>query len=185
MIRRPPRSTRTDTLFPYTTLFRSLVEEGLPRGAGKGRLQSVVVRHEIHKPSRVLLAQGGLQREIPQVQEVQHAGEAAMRILDQVLVVDGDQRMPLEPPVAVDLPLPGLAETLFELACEALPGIASVQPGNDLPSATTLGCESSRKTSMLEPVRERESTMNFVKPVWPTALRSLKPSDRRDRKRGG
>src|SRR3546814_2148712 len=28
MIRRPPRSTRTDTLFPYTTLFRSL---GAPR----------------------------------------------------------------------------------------------------------------------------------------------------------
>src|SRR3546814_12536412 len=27
MIRRPPRSTRTDTLFPYTTLFRSLVGE--------------------------------------------------------------------------------------------------------------------------------------------------------------
>src|SRR3546814_16564697 len=25
MIRRPPRSTRTDTLFPYTTLFRSTV----------------------------------------------------------------------------------------------------------------------------------------------------------------
>src|SRR3546814_15382332 len=27
MIRRPPRSTRTDTLFPYTTLFRSLERE--------------------------------------------------------------------------------------------------------------------------------------------------------------
>src|SRR3546814_10064890 len=27
MIRRPPRSTRTDTLFPYTTLFRSLPAE--------------------------------------------------------------------------------------------------------------------------------------------------------------
>src|SRR3546814_14560594 len=26
MIRRPPRSTRTDTLFPYTTLFRSLTD---------------------------------------------------------------------------------------------------------------------------------------------------------------
>src|SRR3546814_11117528 len=26
MIRRPPRSTRTDTLFPYTTLFRSIGE---------------------------------------------------------------------------------------------------------------------------------------------------------------
>src|SRR3546814_15014880 len=35
MIRRPPRSTRTDTLFPYTTLFRSLrelqtIESGSP-----------------------------------------------------------------------------------------------------------------------------------------------------------
>src|SRR3546814_9637157 len=28
MSRRPPRSTRTDTLFPYTTLFRSLLEVG-------------------------------------------------------------------------------------------------------------------------------------------------------------
>src|SRR3546814_2316559 len=28
MIRRPPRSTRTDTLFPYTTLFRSVVAAG-------------------------------------------------------------------------------------------------------------------------------------------------------------
>src|SRR3546814_19956139 len=27
MIRRPPRPTRTDTLFPYTTLFRSVVAE--------------------------------------------------------------------------------------------------------------------------------------------------------------
>src|SRR3546814_13653582 len=26
MIRRPPRSTRTDTLFPYTTLFRSTID---------------------------------------------------------------------------------------------------------------------------------------------------------------
>src|SRR3546814_2287533 len=42
MIRLPPRSTRTDTLFPYTTLFRSivghhrqlLVEVGLRLGAG-------------------------------------------------------------------------------------------------------------------------------------------------------
>src|SRR3546814_11121621 len=31
MIRRPPRSTRTDTLFPYTTLFRSA-----GHGAGRG-----------------------------------------------------------------------------------------------------------------------------------------------------
>src|SRR3546814_2165510 len=30
MIRRPPRSTRTDTLFPYTTLFRSRCRHGAP-----------------------------------------------------------------------------------------------------------------------------------------------------------
>src|SRR3546814_13756962 len=29
MIRRPPRSTRTDTLFPYTTLFRSTLRQRL------------------------------------------------------------------------------------------------------------------------------------------------------------
>src|SRR3546814_14343949 len=32
MIRRPPRSTRTDTLFPYTTLFRSGRRRWLPDG---------------------------------------------------------------------------------------------------------------------------------------------------------
>src|SRR3546814_2182192 len=41
MIRRPPRSTRTDTLFPYTTLFRSPVAQPpvdqLPRRAGDAR----------------------------------------------------------------------------------------------------------------------------------------------------
>src|SRR3546814_1790360 len=37
MIRRPPRSTRTDTLFPYTTLFRS--DPRRPQGAGRYRAQ--------------------------------------------------------------------------------------------------------------------------------------------------
>src|SRR3546814_12297798 len=50
MRRRPPRSTRTDTLFPYTTLFRSLLEQLAEKVAvteaavpvlGEGR----VVRH--------------------------------------------------------------------------------------------------------------------------------------------
>src|SRR3546814_11587882 len=36
MIRRPPRSTRTDTLFPYTTLFRSLDGEVLLRAGQAG-----------------------------------------------------------------------------------------------------------------------------------------------------
>src|SRR3546814_16771662 len=41
MIRRPPRSTRTDTLFPYTTLFRSPAvgsREGQPTGGRRDRV---------------------------------------------------------------------------------------------------------------------------------------------------
>src|SRR3546814_7239308 len=44
MIRRPPRSTRTDTLFPYTTLFRS----------GGGDRRSRGVRHRTHFVSEIL-----------------------------------------------------------------------------------------------------------------------------------
>src|SRR3546814_5171861 len=43
MIRRPPRSTRTDTLFPYTTLFRS------GRGAGRLRTPGESHRHARHR----------------------------------------------------------------------------------------------------------------------------------------
>src|SRR3546814_2236186 len=42
MIRRPPRSTRTDTLFPYTTLFRSGLRfdrAHRPRGPPAGRVE--------------------------------------------------------------------------------------------------------------------------------------------------
>src|SRR3546814_16468151 len=39
MIRRPPRSTRTDTLFPYTTLFRSHDHGGGRRSQPRSRLR--------------------------------------------------------------------------------------------------------------------------------------------------
>src|SRR3546814_3441995 len=42
MIRRPPRSTRTDQLFPYTTLFRSLMKVSKTRGAGSAPAGSAV-----------------------------------------------------------------------------------------------------------------------------------------------
>src|SRR3546814_2096433 len=55
MIRRPPRSTRTDTLFPYTTLFRSrfrlrggLDAQGPGAGAGGGAGQWRDPRSEEH-----------------------------------------------------------------------------------------------------------------------------------------
>src|SRR3546814_18189351 len=44
MIRRPPRSTRTDTLFPYTTLFRSCGSE--KQGS---TLASPPAHHAVHR----------------------------------------------------------------------------------------------------------------------------------------
>src|SRR3546814_5212255 len=48
MIRRPPRSTRTDTLFPYTTLFRSLVDGAF--GTGRADPHPGAVRHDPQAP---------------------------------------------------------------------------------------------------------------------------------------
>src|SRR3546814_14980669 len=49
MIRRPPRSTRTDTLFPYTTLFRSeLLAHAIDVGRGPGG------RMDVPRDGRVL-----------------------------------------------------------------------------------------------------------------------------------
>src|SRR3546814_7029309 len=50
MIRRPPRSTRTDTLFPYTTLFRSvqararLGHNGTQQGVGHLQNQLLILK---------------------------------------------------------------------------------------------------------------------------------------------
>src|SRR3546814_4208878 len=61
MIRRPPRSTRTDTLFPYTTLFRSA---RTPRafwgmyGASKAAFENLVLAYgdEVENTSKVRVA---------------------------------------------------------------------------------------------------------------------------------
>src|SRR3546814_14519072 len=47
MIRLPPRSTRTDTLFPYTTLFRSVV--AVREGAGDRRLVEQILDIELER----------------------------------------------------------------------------------------------------------------------------------------
>src|SRR3546814_11178099 len=65
MIRRPPRSTRTDTLFPYTTLFRSFVGEGridmdvagragATAAAKRKQLVEAVVADHLHQREAVL-----------------------------------------------------------------------------------------------------------------------------------
>src|SRR3546814_5636860 len=53
MIRRPPRSTRTDTLFPYTTLFRSAAPappEGARRPVRGGLLVGWIARRSLRPP---------------------------------------------------------------------------------------------------------------------------------------
>src|SRR3546814_4028016 len=54
MLRRPPRSTRTTTRFPYTTLFRSRVHlrELRPRGAAAARLHGPDGRRHRRLPVR-------------------------------------------------------------------------------------------------------------------------------------
>src|SRR3546814_15471314 len=50
MIRRPPRSTRTDTLFPYTTLFRSQAPHRLA-----GDLAGEVPEREVEGPAAAVV----------------------------------------------------------------------------------------------------------------------------------
>src|SRR3546814_15168750 len=103
MIRRPPRSTRTDTLFPYTTLFRSAVEvvadlrrqhllgdafqvvqrlaEGIAGGqvAGDGGRAELVEAVQLLRRHRLA--------ELHQVRELVHRAVAAAAI--DVVEVDG------------------------------------------------------------------------------------------------
>src|SRR3546814_11959558 len=67
MIRRPPRSTRTDTLFPYTTLFRSggLATAGgiRPWRADFGELSGIRSAHSVLDPARLRRGRRELSRE--------------------------------------------------------------------------------------------------------------------------
>src|SRR3546814_4011346 len=60
MIRRPPRSTRTDTLFPYTTLFRSHAIEAriYAENPDKGFLPSIGTLAYLELPPHTAFANG-------------------------------------------------------------------------------------------------------------------------------
>src|SRR3546814_9917685 len=82
MIRRPPRSTRTDTLFPYTTLFRSdCVISGYSGKDGRGMNGPNIV---IRPPESRAGVRGGRQgrKPCPQKRSEEHTSElqSLMRI---------------------------------------------------------------------------------------------------------
>src|SRR3546814_8650928 len=84
MIRRPPRSTRTDTLFPYTTLFRSACGRSRGRGcreAGRSRQYLGDLRDDVGKLH--LAGEDARHAELPQrVRSEEHTSElqSLMRI---------------------------------------------------------------------------------------------------------
>src|SRR3546814_3443480 len=101
MIRRPPRSTRTDTLFPYTTLFRSDQADAMSAlGRDAGRLHPawsaaddhhVLGRGRRHQVGGVLVTQRRVHRAARRgVEEV---------LLDADVAVDAraDRRAPTAP----------------------------------------------------------------------------------------
>src|SRR3546814_9488279 len=93
MIRRPPRSTRTDTLFPYTTLFRSIGlrhrqghdEVGRARagrGQSRGRPVTYAEKAIRHVSRRLLVARRHQLHPIVYMRSEEHTSElqSLMRI---------------------------------------------------------------------------------------------------------
>src|SRR3546814_9645141 len=90
MIRRPPRSTRTDTLFPYTTLFRA-VERVVPRDALPfvgtrsavfGILEAIGAIDEVGKPRALGTERAPVHRVVGIARSEEHTSElqSLMRI---------------------------------------------------------------------------------------------------------
>src|SRR3546814_10148484 len=78
MIRRPPRSTRTDTLFPYTTLFRSIYETAAAVTAAGGEGVAVRVDHGDDAQVQALFEQ--VRREAGRSEEHTSELQSLMRI---------------------------------------------------------------------------------------------------------
>src|SRR3546814_2762578 len=81
-IRRPPRSTRTYTLFPYTTLFRSGVAEGERDATGRRHCQEA--RIDRARP-RLPDAKGALRRVCPGEPEHHHDPAELLQLAERAV----------------------------------------------------------------------------------------------------
>src|SRR3546814_2573227 len=75
MIRRPPRSTRTDTLFPYTTLFRSFLEKVAYRHSLKEMVLDVASQVCITKDNTQLKVDGVLYYQVTDPRQASRSEE--------------------------------------------------------------------------------------------------------------
>src|SRR3546814_10004119 len=80
MIRRPPRSTRTDTLFPYTTLFRSLCGDLRFREQAVGSEATNAALHFLYRFPAIALAQHQAMRRDRRSEEHTSELQSLMRI---------------------------------------------------------------------------------------------------------
>src|SRR3546814_303305 len=98
MIRRPPRSTRTDTLFPYTTLFRSLdaidhIAYGSAQYAHERCAKQGLARaapQQVNNKPRGSQSDGGKEPALPALAVGQEA-EGGTRVVQQGEVEEGQQ----------------------------------------------------------------------------------------------
>src|SRR3546814_11828797 len=100
MIRRPPRSTRTDTLFPYTTLFRSTLAS-IPKFPSSG--------NPISNPERALIRRNYV------LERMRDNGFIDQAQMEQAQA-EAQSASPHEPPIEVDAPY--VAEMVRESVME-------------------------------------------------------------------
>src|SRR3546814_13336118 len=92
MLRRPPRSTRTDTLFPYTTLFRSVLSRAgalLARDLGE---EGAPLPHQLVYPG---LHRCSVDRSHLELRQAERTEQAEL----VVSFVDVASQAPLDPPL--------------------------------------------------------------------------------------
>src|SRR3546814_16513876 len=111
MIRRPPRSTRTDTLFPYTTLFRSLGRRLFP-----ARLATLGLGGAHHVDEAFELVDGGVDVDALLLQQ-----------LDPILILrdrDAALSLAIVAAIATVYTLPDLGKAEAEPPAPTAPGTA-------------------------------------------------------------
>src|SRR3546814_8370916 len=97
MIRRPPRSTRTDTLFPYTTLFRSDFQL---RVGEHDRAHVTAIANQARRLTKIplLLQQRRTYRRLGGDQRRQRTGRLLANVMRPVLAINEDRLVFLRRP---------------------------------------------------------------------------------------